>query len=316
MHITNCCANSHDEQKFMGEICADLTLDPSPSDTHTKGFFSPFYDTTLYDSSQIQNNTVIPLANYFPSISASVKTLAQQSFYFLQGGEANHGFEYLGLDFILSYRPSSPSSSFENNTMSFNQQLHTPLAYLLEVNAPPSQDTATGLPHAEALHDQVLKDWIDHWVIPHVMPPMSCLKTNTGGWIHIHTYLDPGQKANNIINDNTLISPSKAAWLNKIRWALYQNKMIRKEKDQQSKLMAQHTPLYQSDGYKGTDMNSKQSIMFQFRRKSFPFFQQHVPSNFGLTATTARSQPLVYFENAGSFIVYTSFNVITSWLHM
>ena len=26
VHITNCCANSHDEKKFAGEICADLVL--------------------------------------------------------------------------------------------------------------------------------------------------------------------------------------------------------------------------------------------------------------------------------------------------
>lgn len=34
-------------------------------------------------------------------------------------------------------------------------------AWLLEVNCPPSQDTATGLPHAEALHDGVLGDLLD-----------------------------------------------------------------------------------------------------------------------------------------------------------
>ena len=29
VHITNCCANSDDEEKFTGEICADLTVKQS-----------------------------------------------------------------------------------------------------------------------------------------------------------------------------------------------------------------------------------------------------------------------------------------------
>ena len=79
-------------------------------------------------------------------------------FPFLQGGKPNSRLEYLGLDFILSYKPSTigpePSQSLQ------------PTAYLLEVNAPPSQDTATGLKHAESLHDEVIKDLLTLWVYP------------------------------------------------------------------------------------------------------------------------------------------------------
>ena len=38
--------------------------------------------------------------------------------------------------------------------------------WLLECNCPPSQDTATGLPHAEAVHDGVIGDLLDLVVVP------------------------------------------------------------------------------------------------------------------------------------------------------
>ena len=60
----------------------------------------------------------------------------------------NGGFEYLGMDFILSEGGKT---------------------YLLEVNAPPSQDTATGLSHAENLHNAVMIiiSIIIYSVVPH-----------------------------------------------------------------------------------------------------------------------------------------------------
>lgn len=109
VHITNCCANSHDPTKFAGEICADLELMKSEDG----------------DDDDID----VALGSFAPSIYATVAALSQQSFPFLQGGQANNGFEYLGMDFILSYDP----------------RCGKPNAYLLEVNSPPSQDTATGL---------------------------------------------------------------------------------------------------------------------------------------------------------------------------
>ncbi len=91
------------------------------------------------------------LAQFFPSIKACITTLAKRVFPFLQGGQANHGFEYLGTDFMLSYNDDGQ-----------------PVAYILEVNAHPSQDTATGLPHAENVHDDVLLDLTTFWVLPHI----------------------------------------------------------------------------------------------------------------------------------------------------
>jgi len=141
VHITNCCANSHDESKFAGEFCADMEAT----------------EFGIYEG-----ETVVPLYEFFASISASVAELSRRAFPFLRGGEANNGFEYLGMDFILSYDTNN-----------------TPVAYMLEVNAPPSLDTATGLSHAENLHDDVIRDILTLWVFPKVTA--SAIE-NPGGW--------------------------------------------------------------------------------------------------------------------------------------
>jgi Tubulin-tyrosine ligase family len=175
VHITNCCANSHDKLKFAGEICADMEAT---------------------DFSEHGGHTVVPLADFFSSISASIAELSRRSFPFLRGGEANNGFEYLGMDFILSYDANN-----------------VPVVYMLEVNAPPSQDTATGLSHAESLHNDVIRDILTLWVFPKVT---SQAAENPGGWKCVYD----GRGDN--VSDTTLIVPSKAAILSKIRWAIFE----------------------------------------------------------------------------------------------
>lgn len=169
VHITNCCANSHDQAKFAGEIVASLV--PTQHDTG-----------------------VVDLSRFFPSMAASMATLAERAFPYVRGGERNGGFEYLGMDFILSQRG------------------HDPIAYLLEVNAPPSQDTATGLPHAEELHNAVISDLIDMWVLPRVTGAAPQL----GGWkcVYHDEQFQPWD-----------IQPSKAVIINKIRWAILEQKL-------------------------------------------------------------------------------------------
>ena len=175
IHITNCCANSHDADKFAGEICADLCLTQN----------------TTTDCGK----PIVALARYYDSIKASFKLLAERIFPFLKGGEMNGGFEYLGLDFILSEGGK---------------------AYLLEVNAPPSQDTASGLLHAENLHNRVLSDLLSLWVFPRIM---TGLQPQAGGWscVYFEEREDSG------------ILPSKAVILNKIRWAIFERKLIKQD---------------------------------------------------------------------------------------
>lgn len=184
-HVTNCCANSHDASKFAGEICANLTA--------TKG------------ATTSCGQPIVPLGKYFPAFEACLLELATKTFPFVQGGVPNGGFEYLGIDFMLSNDGGKHR------------------AYILEVNAPPSQDTATGLQHAEDLHSRVIKDLLSLWVIPRVTGALPV----TGGWHHV-------KQANPVSSkEESLPSPSSAALLNKIRWALKERK-LQKEQERRS----------------------------------------------------------------------------------
>ncbi|GKY93048.1 hypothetical protein MPSEU_000273100 [Mayamaea pseudoterrestris] len=184
VHITNCCANSHDPAKFAGEICASLTA-----------------SEWRHTSCEGEPQQIVPLREFAPSIYASVRALAERTFPFLQGGQANNGFEYLGLDFILSY-------SRDN----------LPLAYMLEVNAPPSQDTATELPHADDLHDTVICDWMSLWVLPKITGAMEV----AGGWVCVY-------QDNEVRSASINMPPSKAALVNKIRWTIYERKTAKQD---------------------------------------------------------------------------------------
>lgn len=215
VHITNCCANSHDLHKFAGEICVDLkTVPPSSSDD---------------DGEKLKNGnseTELPLGDYFPSISASVAELAKSFGPFIKGGEANGGFEYLGLDFVLSSIESDEEDGCRK-----------PVSYLLEVNAPPSQDTATGLPHAEALHDEVISDLLRMWVLPKVLGTSKEKKEprDCGGWNCVYTPTDVGKEEESESSKDNLIVPSKAAIINRIRWALFEKRALKEEESLERK---------------------------------------------------------------------------------
>jgi len=95
IHITNCCANSHDGTKFAGEILA--------------GFGESGYITLGGEEeheSDVRNpkQPVVPLAEFFPSVQATVSAVVQKTFKLglLDGGQKNNGFEYCGMDFMLS----------------------------------------------------------------------------------------------------------------------------------------------------------------------------------------------------------------------
>jgi selenocysteine lyase/cysteine desulfurase len=197
IHITNCCANSHDDDKFAGEILADFSKN----------------ELTSSEDGQ----TIVPLGEFLPSVQATISALTEKAFPFIQGGQRNRGFEYCGMDFMLSYDEDG-----------------LPLAYLLEINAPPSQDTATGLPHAENVHNTVLQDWMNYWVVPHITNnsyrPDYSNSSNMGGWRCVHRTDDDNTYRNNAEDEEEdLILPSKAAILNKIRWALCEKKALKRD---------------------------------------------------------------------------------------
>ena len=221
VHITNCCANSHDAGKFAGEICANLLETQS-------------------------NNDDVALGRYFPSIAASLAELAKRSAPFLRGGRANNGFEYLGMDFVLS--SVTDPKSFERS----------PVAYLLEVNAPPSQDTATGLPHAEDLHDEVLSDLLKMCVLPE----LNIAEREFGGWQLVYNPLQ-----NDVSDDTDTKVPSKAAFVNQVRWNLFEKKAAKEYELYWSKVSEQS-----SECESPSDFRFDHNAFVKHVRSQFPYF--------------------------------------------
>ena len=251
VHITNCCANSHDQHKFAGEICAD-------------------FGATEF--TEYQGQTVVPLGPFFPSISASVAELSRRAFPFLRGGEANNGFEYLGMDFILSYNSDN-----------------MPIAYMLEVNAPPSQDTATGLDHAECLHDEVIRDILTLWVLPKVT---NVARESPGGWKCV---LDQGSQE--IASTDSPIVPSKATILNKIRWAIFERKSSKLYEDDGA-MMAEEEQVCNDSAANGKEIAASTTLsgdtIAAFARTQFPFFSEYTQDS-----SSALPPLQMFFENAG-----------------
>lgn len=286
VHITNCCANSHDGGKFAGEILAD-------------------FDATHF--TEVDGQRVIPLADFFPSVQATVVALVERAFPFMEGGQRNNGFEYCGMDFMLSYRASDDG---DDGGGGGGNATSVPVAYLLEINAPPSQDTATGLPHAENLHDEVLGDWMDFWVVPRVLDVRGT--ASPGGWKCVMPKAShPADERGADMEEPIL--PSKAAILNKIRWALYERKLQKQEA--LSKSEEERRAQRAADGSTVDDRNGTKRLQQEdgemdchllpgeiatFARSQFPFFSSSSCIDGGINDNTSSSQrQTIFFENAG-----------------
>lgn len=285
VHITNCCANSHDIDKFAGEICVELDK-PGP-------FSTPFNDS----SGGSGGGGDLPLGDYFPSIAASVAALAEKSAVYVQGGQANNGFEYLGLDFVLSSVPEEQCPSRRK-----------PVAYLLEVNAPPSQDTATGLPHAEELHDEVISDLLRLWVLPN----LGIQSASENGWKCVYSpppsLLDE-ESSLDVEKTNNLIVPSKAAILNKIRWAMFEKRASKEYESSWRKDEAVDSSRVDTSRREGEDTkrhkceSDKEDSVFDadslvsFVRSQFPYF-----SDSTITSSSSAESSLgrnIFLESGG-----------------
>ncbi|KAK1738812.1 hypothetical protein QTG54_010128 [Skeletonema marinoi] len=179
---------------------------------HKRAFLHVANEIFEYDSSSLLRVMVSRLKNTIEPIRGAC-CVGRKSAAYVQGGQANNGFEYLGLDFVLS---SVPEEGDGHSTR------RKPVAYLLEVNAPPSQDTATGLPHAEELHDEVISDLLRLWVLPN----LGIKSVSKNGWECVYSppiSLDNGSSVD-VEEPSNLIVPSKAAILNKIRWAMFERR--------------------------------------------------------------------------------------------
>ncbi len=284
VHITNCCANSHDADKFAGEICADFDLEADASEDEDG------------------KNPIISLKEFFPSVASSVKMLAERSMPYVQGGEQNGGFEYLGLDFILSYKKSTKPNEPDQA-----------VGYLLEVNCPPSQDTATGLNHAEDLHNEVLGDLVKLWVIPHVNGTHrkgQVPKDTLGGWKCVHTETSSTEDDVGKMKEmGNLMVPSKAVILNKIKWGMYEKKAKRAYEADSNQMKTQKLSSKPDCDLSSISIDDVTS----FARKKFPYFEKNegqgetesaLCSSMDNCITTnqrnSRKLPIpIFFENAG-----------------
>jgi selenocysteine lyase/cysteine desulfurase len=338
IHITNCCANSHDDTKFAGEILADF------GET----------EYTTWGESENQQQPIVPLADFFSSVKATVSAVVRKTFKLglLNGGQKNNGFEYCGMDFMLSYRKKkkgadqtdTASGIYNNENINASSLLELePVAYLLEINSPPSQDTASSLPHAEDLHNEVLRDWMTFWVIPRIDPTYPI---RAGGWLDCgvnHGSTTSSSSSNssssNVEHDRkvvALVLPSKAAMLNKIRWALFECKVQKKEyllvngkSNSNAKNNANNDKGNDVDNDKvdddndcKDDSNYPSAIQIsRFARSQFPFFSTHScftddddddgargdrpnrSEHSDVTTTQQRQQQqqqqTIFFENAG-----------------
>ena len=225
IHITNCCANSDDASKFVGEISVDLLSDPE---------YSLFLPSIL--------NT---LRSYTLSIQP-----------YLDGGFGNGALEYLGMDFIFSHNP-------RNSTYD---------AFLLEINAPPSQDTATGLKHAEELHDRVVGDVVRGFVIPNCTE--GKVESDKGGWMDSDVTPTSTPKRNTTTPTAAPTPYSRSASVNKLKWGMLEKRFKRT------------SPQTLTIG--GGGVSSE--VISTFARQNFPYFDS---KNSGLEKLFS------FFENAG-----------------
>lgn len=141
----------------------------------------------------------------------------------------------MGLDFILS-------SSKDSKYASAEYMRSNPVAYLLEINAPPSQDTATGLDHAEAIHDEVLSDLLKLWILPRV----GSYKSEHGGWRRVLSLNDTSSATSSSL-------PSKRTFLNQMRWVTFEQKSARAYADECNESMTSR-------------------LLSTFSRAQFPYF--------------------------------------------
>ena len=283
VHITNCCANSHDDSKFAGEILADL-------------------EATEFAVESETGQTIVPLGPFFDSMKASLAALTERSMPYLSGGQGNNGFEYLGMDFILSYKDFSNANA---STTTTNPQ---PVAYLLEVNAPPSQDTATGLKHAEDLHDDVIRDILTLWVFPKVTDGLYA--ETPGGWRQAYTS-PPDENEEKETSDGYIL-PSKAAIINKIRWGMMERRAMKSLAPNNAPILeeekrdaSRYVTSLQTNEVSSSKMVNPATVVSTFARTKFPFFQRTSTDSVACDATAETNNEYgdgdchIFWENAG-----------------
>ena len=192
IHITNCCANSSNPELFAGEISIDF-LD---------GSFCEYASASIPQDDKESGEFGVLDCDYtgaFASVSSSVAQMAAALAPFSEGAERNGGFEFIGVDFMVTWETSGEQR-----------------AWVLECNAPPGQGTASGLEHAERLHDQVHGDILTAWVLPRVTDGRC--KPSLGGYVLVKPPCRP------LPPSRASFSYNLARFRNLAKWRVYEKR--------------------------------------------------------------------------------------------
>ena len=279
VHITNCCANSHDDTKFTGEIVAKMfdSTSFSLSDLDQRQKLDGLDQGQELDDLD-QGQELVDLSPFLPSIIENLQWILESFHPFVKGGTHIRAFQYLGLDFMLTLQNHGNLSKM-------------PCAHLLEINAPPSQDTATGLHHAEFVHNKVIQDWIDFWVVPSVARDYQEYK-GLNGWKRVHAISNQDQSHANTEESYTRKSFHKQAMWNKLRWKLFETKCSNQEKqllsEKQSGILdtRENIVFPKPSLIVAIETTTPETKLIELVRNSFPFY-------------ALSSNPPIFFENGG-----------------
>ena len=141
----------------------------------------------------------------FPSISKCVADMAAALAPFSRGGERNGCFEFIGLDFIVTWEDRG------------EKQVAWLLgsAMLLQVKS-----TASGLSRAEDLHNEVHRDIITAWVLPQISD--GALSPQLRGYVPVKAPL--AMPASSRTNGHS--THSVASFKNVVPWSKYEAQQL------------------------------------------------------------------------------------------
>jgi len=225
IHISNCCANSDNKEAFRGEIC--INLEEKSSDVE---------DDNLYNTwgpiKQAVRGTLLAFSKY-TSLSSPPSGYTQAS--------------YLGIDVIITKGEGETKCD------------------ILEINAPPSLDTATGIEEAEMTHEGnvggIFKQFVE-----------GCKVEGEDRWVRLTNddngdgkVKGPGDTVENSKTATEGYNALRSESINKLKYNLYERKMLK------------------SHAHLGGQVTSE--VVQGWGRKRFRYFKREVK--------------MAFFENAG-----------------
>ena len=274
IHLTNCCANDVDQTRFSGEISMSFReeIEEGGGNVICRG----------YDEIKRVVNAVSKSMSVYSSLGGDPSVNKTTT------------YEYCGMDFSLGEDSSGRVT-----------------ATLLEVNAPPSLDTAhPHLKHAEELHDRVHSDIIEFLVLPRVLGHDGVKEGNCGGWRCCSGSVEPGEnyidrdRCESMSSVTTAPTPTptptkftRSISINTMKYSLHHRRFLRT----QSALLRNLTKNNANKILPPTKGSFIGWGISKFARSRFQVFD-HIDENVAATSVTTTTttatahQPLVYLE--------------------